>query len=250
MTRSGNPFGLSSSTTDSHMMKNSEWGAVAYLSHSQYGINQKIYINNSSDFYTGRSGGNVGGSVNTLATQFPDSQTSANQNNPYGYYTWTGQEILSTGTIGSYASNRTLGTNASTTGNVTGVYDMSGGTWEHVMGYYSGANSNYVTDSSYFGWTDSENYAGFKTDIPSKYWDNYMAMEMITACSGEVCFGHALNETAGWHGEFTNFIGSHIPWLFRGGTWNNGADAGVWKLGANYGTFNHHAFRSVLISGL
>ena len=26
---------------DSHMMKNTEWGAVAYLSHSIYGINVK-----------------------------------------------------------------------------------------------------------------------------------------------------------------------------------------------------------------
>lgn len=27
-----------------YMMKNTEWGAVAYLIHSQYGINSEIYI--------------------------------------------------------------------------------------------------------------------------------------------------------------------------------------------------------------
>ena len=32
---------------DSHMMKNTEWGAVAYLSHSNYGIGTEVRINNN-----------------------------------------------------------------------------------------------------------------------------------------------------------------------------------------------------------
>ena len=39
----------------SHMMKNTEWGAVAYLSHSAYGIGTELNINNNSDFITGYS---------------------------------------------------------------------------------------------------------------------------------------------------------------------------------------------------
>ena len=31
---------------DSHMMKNTEWGAVAYLSHSKYGLGYEVNINN------------------------------------------------------------------------------------------------------------------------------------------------------------------------------------------------------------
>ena len=47
LTESGNIYGLSSSTTDSHLMKNSEWGAVAYLAQSKYGNNNnEPYINN------------------------------------------------------------------------------------------------------------------------------------------------------------------------------------------------------------
>ena len=42
----GTTYGVSSSS-DSHMMKNSEWGAVAYLSHSKYGVNREVYNNNS-----------------------------------------------------------------------------------------------------------------------------------------------------------------------------------------------------------
>ena len=31
--------------------------------------------------------------------------------------------------------NTSIGYTASTTGNITGIYDMSGGAWEYVMGY-------------------------------------------------------------------------------------------------------------------
>jgi len=253
MTRSSNPFGLSSSTTDSHMMKNSEWGAVAYLSHSQYGINNEVYINNSSEFYTGRSGGNVGGNVNTNVTQFGSGSTSSRYNS-YGYYTWTGQEISSSGTIGSYASDRTLGTNASTTGNVTGVYDMSGGAGEDVMGYYSGANSNYATDTSYFGWTSSTNKAGFTGEIASKYWDNYTTKSSSTACNGGLCFGHALSETYNWYGDSdTNssyFLIAPSPWVNRSGYYFDGAAAGALRSNWNDGdAYAGSTFRSAAIVG-
>ena len=38
MSNSGNPYGITSNS-NSHMIKNSEWGAVAYLSQSKYGKN-------------------------------------------------------------------------------------------------------------------------------------------------------------------------------------------------------------------
>ena len=40
---------------DSHMMKNTEWGAVSYLSHSRYGKEYEININNNSSYKTGYS---------------------------------------------------------------------------------------------------------------------------------------------------------------------------------------------------
>lgn len=41
---------------NSHMAKNSEWGAIVYLGHSKYGTNgKKIENNESEDFYTGGS---------------------------------------------------------------------------------------------------------------------------------------------------------------------------------------------------
>ena len=43
---------------DSHMMKNTEWGAVAYLQHSAYGSGASVRINNNSDYITGYAANN------------------------------------------------------------------------------------------------------------------------------------------------------------------------------------------------
>ena len=41
---------------DAHLIKNMEWGAVAYLSHSTYGINGEITANSNTDGYKGYTG--------------------------------------------------------------------------------------------------------------------------------------------------------------------------------------------------
>ena len=65
MNNNGNRYGIES-TTDTHMMKNSEWAIVAYLSQSKYGklgninftgANKEIYQNKSNSFITGCSYG-------------------------------------------------------------------------------------------------------------------------------------------------------------------------------------------------
>ena len=109
---------------NSHMMKNSEWGATAYLAHSKYGRNgTEISINNSSDFYTGRSAGKPG-----------DDSTNNSE---------------------SYEYNTIQGVLASTTGNVYGIYDMSGGTWEYVAAYVNNGNSSLNIYGSSFTTTNT-----------------------------------------------------------------------------------------------
>ena len=57
------------STLNSHMMKNDEWGAVAYLSKSKYGKeNEEVWINNSSSYITGSAGNSASASSNTGTT--------------------------------------------------------------------------------------------------------------------------------------------------------------------------------------
>ena len=231
----GTTYGVSSNV-DSHMMKNSEWGAVAYLSHSKYGANREIYINNSSGYYTGRSGGNVGGST-AINTVYPD-QTSTTQYNSYGFYTWDG--FLLNYNTNTKSSTRDLTKVGSTTGNITGVYDMSGGAWEKVMGWYSGASDT-------FGATSSSNYAGFTSAPDSKYWDEYTTTNALTACDGGICYGYGLSEVNKWYGDFTGFVDAGAPWFSRGGSCIDGAVAGAFGFGSHDGSAGiTNGFRSVL----
>ena len=199
-------YGLTTKT-DSHMMKNSEWGAVAYLSHSKYGANREVYINNSGGYYTGRSGGNVGGSTPINGTY--TDQTSTTQYNTYGFYTWDGY-LLNYNT-NTKSSTRDLTKVASTTGNITGVYDMSGGAYEYVMGNYNNTASN----------------SGFSAFPVSKYYDKYSTTSSLTACNGGVCYGHALSETSEWYSDVAGLVSSSYPWLRRGGRYNSVVAAGV-----------------------
>ena len=114
---SGNPYGLSSNdaVVDPHLTKNSEWGAVAYLSKSTYGKNSGVYINNSSTYITGNAG-------STLDASYASGTTNA--------------------------YNTTAGQQASTTGNITGVYDMSGGAWEYTAAYVNNGSTRLTSYGS------------------------------------------------------------------------------------------------------
>ena len=215
----------STSKIDAHMMKNSEWGAVVYLSHSKYGVNREVYFNNSSEFYTGRSGGNVGGStaINTVYT----NQTSTAQHNSYGFYTWDGY-LLDYDT-NTKSSTHDISKVASTTGNITGVYDMSGGAWEYVMGNYN----NTIKSS------------GFSTLPDSKYYDTY-SITSNSSCTIATCGGHALFETAGWYSDAAVFIHPTNPWFRRGGL-KSGAIAGAFSSDSHNGdALSGDSFRLVL----
>ena len=211
----------STSKIDAHMMKNIEWGAVAYLSHSKYGINREIYINNSSDYYTGRSAGSVGSS---------DTKTSSG-----GTYTWDGKIITGT-VIGDYANDRTLGTNASTTGNITGIYDMSGGAGEYVM-------AEWISEDK-----DTSVY-----EIDLKYYDIYRGTgeyPYYTTCGA--CYGHALYEVdlgseTGWYDDTLAYPDYSWNCIRRGGHYDSGKKAGIFNSGQTTCTDGlDFSFRSVI----
>ncbi len=230
---------------DSHMMKNMEWGAVAYLSHSKYGMIEEIYINNSSSYYTGRSGGNVGGSTNTVATQYPSSSTSSNRYYNYGYYTYDGKIVNYDGSIVDYATDRTLGTKASTTGNIYGVYDMNGGAFEYVMGNMVNSSGNFYSSS-----------AGFSTPPDSIYYDSYTYGTSQTT-HGRGKLGDATKETlkifgsitGGWYSDYAYFPLSSDSWFDRGGYYNSGSYAGLFyfisDIGSSYSSASARAVACV-----
>ena len=207
---------------DSHMMKNTEWGAVAYLSHSKYGINTEININNNSNYKTGYSA-----LPSTNQQTYPaTSGDGSSYNQPY---------------------NTEIGYLASTTGNITGIYDMSGGNSEYVAGYISGnVGSSGLTVSNY----------------DSKYFDVYPSSSTLTSYQNRI-LGDATGEMGpfknykdddgisrphnSWYADNSYFVDSSNPWFNRGGSHDFGVLAGQFTFdrytGAVYTSFG---FRLVL----
>ncbi len=246
----GSTYGVTTNA-DSHMMKNSEWGAAAYLSHSKYGVNREVYTNNSERYYTGRSGGNVGGKTPINKTY--TAQTSTEQYNSYGYYTWDGY-LLEYNT-NTKSSMRDLTKVASTTGNITGIYDMSGGADEYVMGVFANSDGQLWSGSSGFTGlvgTSGTSYTG--VDFPdSKYYDVYKlsgtTISALTACNGGICYGHGLSETNHWYYDSYSIVSPSHPWMIRGGSYKNSALAGVFYSGdQGTGKYGTEGFRGVLVN--
>ena len=197
----------------SHMLKNSEWGAVAYLASSQYGTGvNNVHSNSSFDDSAGSDDGDGKDSASiTGCGPSGDGLTG----------------IYSCANNISHQYQSDIGQLASTTGNEYGVYDMSGGAYEYVMG-------NYSTNLSQSG--GSTTY--MKTAVKPPYVDIYNITSNNSCTwntSGSGCGGHALFETAGWGGDGAGFVNSSSPWFRRGGYWDIGTAAGVFGSYDGYG---------------
>ena len=156
---------------NSHMLKNSEWGAVAYLTESKYGRNgEEVEKNDNRSYITADAGISV---------------------NP----------------------------EQSSTGNETGIYDLSGGAYERVAAYYNGGSSLSYGSSFANGTSDEFSTAYTRTSASSAYKP-----------------GDATYETSGWHGDYVNFVNSYFPFVMRGGSYDNGSIAGVFNFSFSYGS--------------
>ncbi len=227
VTFSGNStYGLTSST-DTHMMKNTEWGAVAYLSQSKYGkmgnpnysgANKEIYKNNSSSYYTGRSSGGV------------------TTNMTYGTCSYIGKACSASTCTG--IQNILSGTGASTTGTVYGIYDMSGGAYDRTMGNWAG-----TVGSS--GFTTS-NFPGGSSG--SKYYDKYTGTSGSSITLAKSIKGDATYETMKWYSDYSYFPYASSPWFNRGNYYGNTSYAGVFSFNNNSGASSSYSgFRVALI---
>ena len=186
-------YGLSN--VDSHLVKNSEWGAVAYLTHSQYGVDgnstnmNEVTINNK----------NLNNSI------YVNNATSGTKANVYA--------------VTSYGNNNTPNdTNASSTKNMTGVFDLNGCVWERVAGYYQGGSASTPA------WHSA--MATSTTTESTKY---------LTLYTSNNKKGDATNETAGWNSDYSYFVYSSYPVFSRGGYYNDGSNAGVFAYYFSYG---------------
>ncbi len=152
VTISGSDYYGLPSTADSHMMKNRDWGAAIYLSHSIYGINGQLKKN------TGNATG-CGGRTNSSCD-------------------------ISFGSASYYPQ--------STTGNITGIFDMSSSIRESVNVYFA-KPSTFMR-------------------IPIRYYDSYNSAYInngpnnLAMCTIGTCGGHALYETASWYDTDDSFF--------------------------------------------
>ena len=168
---------------NSHMLKNSEWGAVAYLTHSQYGRNSyEIDGNDNSNFITADEGIDI---------------------NP----------------------------KQSTTGNIYGIYDLSGGAREYTGAYYNGGT---LSNGSSFANGSSDEFSTAYTG---------------TVMSQHYKVGDATYETNEWNGDFANFVDSTNSFFIRGGYYIIGDNEGIFYYGRTYAgsTLQYNSFRMSIV---
>ena len=228
-------------SNNSRMMKNDEWGAVAYLTQSKYGKNSEVRINNKNGDYKTGCGASEANGASTSTCQ------------------------IEYGKVTSYPQ--------STTENINGIFDMSGGSWEYVMAvrsdssgnplsgrnnlYNSGFNGKFGcptcdsgtsgVDSSILELTNGTNFPDSKN---YNLYDNSSNRENITGdngCNGLKCYGYALTETTNWNDDHYYFPSKMYPWVVRGGDCSNGANAGVFSTYYYTGrAYSYVSFRTVV----
>ena len=203
------------STLNSHMMKNDEWGAVAYLSKSKYGKEtEEVWINNSSSYITGSAG----------------NSASASQD---------------VGTTNDYTS--TQGVKASTTGTVYGVYDMSGGAWEYVAAYVNNGNGNLTSYGSSLVNGDTKTKNMYSRASLDNYKNNYTQNKGV--------YGDTVYETSmsgsgstSWYEDYSEFPNKNYPFFTRGSYYNHSTYAGVFYFSFDSGQASSlNSFRPVLL---
>ncbi len=285
LTDDGNIYGLSSNTANSHLMKNSEWGAVAYLSKSQYGQNdEEIKVNNANLLSGNRKRTSTSGKSG-VDSVYGITGCTSNETSE-GSITTTIEAIngVSENTAnanGIYVWNQKTGQNASTTGTIYGIYDISGCVWERTADFISNGHeylSEYgksLLDETKVNYTIDENTktvtanTGASTKHVTIYpYSSPESSNIDTASQNNFknntkIYGDAVRETtsanagtsnSGWSTSSWNSDASCFPALFgpafkRGGClWDNSA-AGAFAFISVDGASNfHYGFRAVLVA--
>ena len=192
------------SNLDAHLMKNTEWGGVAYLVHSIYGIcNEKcvkVKTNNSKLGITGRSSG----------------KENLDEINDNGNYTYDGYTI----TENNITNDNDISKISSTTNNIYGIYDLSGYISEYVMG-------NMVTSKNTFNNEKSNNKWNKAQNLSNRYYDKYSygITNKDNAALNRSILGDATKEVTiienniitNWNNEKElAFVSENNAWFLRG----------------------------------
>ncbi len=207
-------WGASGAGIDTHLMKNTEWGAVAYLANSIYGANAKLNSNLTN--YTGG------------------------------------------GISDAYIDN----TSQSTTSNVYGVYDMSGGSSEYTSAYVYFENNDETNDNEEENKTNKNLKNGNAiVEADEKNKQIYLSDMNIQAKIYSACissYGDALYETSNgvsgdyaWYDSYISMPYEDEPFFTRGGSYNKTDKTGLFSVVPSDGKESSYiGFRPVLLVGL
>lgn len=220
-------YGWESSNVDTHMATNLEWGAIYYLALSKYGANtNEIYINNNQNYITGCAGD----------TASAGNSTATTCKNPY---------------------NSKTGVKVSTTWNITGIYDMSGGAFEKTMSVYNNllGSSGFTVEAlnklpiSYItkyttATANLLNNVGMDYDV-TIYGDGiYETSAGAYRYNGSTWTGTYQGE---WSTEFSYLPYISSPWLARGAHFNYSSLAGLGGFSnMGGGESSYYSFRPIV----
>ena len=273
MNEEGNIYGFNSNSADTHLIKSSEWGMVSYLTHSKYGTNGKeIAVNNASlnsgdrkrDESAGKSGvdsvygitGMTQGNINGPETIVKIDEIRALQAN------------IPTPTGNMYAWNQKNGVTASTTGNMTGIYDISGGEWERTASYVANGNENLLTygkSIAYDGDVLNKNSTKYSMVYPHNneldninipdIQENLNDASRANYSKNNKIYGDGIRETStsgigttSWNKDNSSFARCNSPLFGKGGCWCDSSDTGIFYFGRNKGDSSYDTgFRSIVI---
>ena len=174
------------SELNSHLTKNTEWGAVAYLAQG-IGKSGEVSKNDNTEYYTG--GGSGDAYINNVAQ--------------------------------------------STTGNVYGIYDMSGGDNEYVAAYNNNDNvsltryGSQLLEAPDYMKNVYESGVTNGNDNPYESYNNYASSY----------YGDAIYETSSsyaeqysWYRDYSYYPCQNQPFFLRGGRWlDKNDEAGIFS---------------------
>ena len=198
---------------NSHMMKNSEWGATVYLAHSKYGTNkQKVEKNENASYYTG--------GTNTVENIYTTNKKQSTTHNATGVYDLNGGAWEYTA---SYVNNgnSNLGTyGGKVAGDIYGATSEEQATSTKYKTVYSSANdqaADYAT-------------AGNKNKGDAVY---------------ETSSTHS-NSTGSWFGAYAYFPHGAGPFFNRGSIYYDAGAGTFWFSSHDGNAYSLGSFRPVL----
>ena len=257
---------------DSHLIKNTEWGAVAYLAQSKYG-NTNIWNNSYSEGEIYATDGNTYGLYPYWGVVTGMTGSSKGDVGPYyaekikktynddGSITITYKNINNNGTEGSettktyYSYASANGVNGSTTGNIYGIYDMAGGSEEYVAAYLDNEGKNSNRYKAVLVGKYANRYVSSDIDDKTSVKESNGAMANANYVNNNSKKGDAIfetstngNGTSSLGGNFSKFPFGGYPFFVRGGKFSIGVASGIFAFECYHGDGNNDlGFRVVLV---